>query len=51
MELDKLTEEVKKLALEAGAYIRAEREAFSADKIEQKGSHDYVSYVDKTSER
>ena len=51
MELDKLTEEVKKLALETGAYIRAEREAFSADKIEQKGSHDYVSYVDKTSER
>lgn len=50
MELDKLTEEVKKLALETGAYVREERAAFTSDKVEQKGSHDYVSYVDKTSE-
>lgn len=51
MDLHQLTEEVKELALEAGAYIRKERLSFTKDAIEQKGVHDYVSYVDKTSER
>lgn len=51
MDLHQLTEEVKALALETGAYIRKERLSFTKDAIEQKGVHDYVSYVDKTSER
>jgi len=49
--LDKLTEEVRKLALEAGAFLVEERSKFDRNKVEQKRSHDYVSYVDKASEK
>jgi myo-inositol-1(or 4)-monophosphatase len=45
-----LVEDVKKIALEAGEYMMQERNRFSQEKVESKGLHDYVSYVDKTSE-
>lgn len=51
MELAALTEKVRELAVEAGAFIRNERKKFSRDKVEKKHAHDYVSYVDKESER
>lgn len=51
MNLQKLTNDVKALALEVGAYIRCEGLSFSTSFVEQKGVHDYVSYVDKTSEK
>ena len=35
----------------AGAYIKGEREKFSLESVERKHAHDYVSYVDKGSER
>ncbi len=47
----KLTEEVEKIAIAAGKYIRNERTNFDTGKVEQKGNHDFVSYVDKTSEK
>lgn len=47
----KITSEVEKIAISAGKYIRNERENFDTKKIEQKGTHDFVSYVDKTSEK
>ena len=50
-ELETLTRLVCNVAREAGSYIRKEREGFSADKVERKHAHDYVSYVDKGSER
>ena len=50
-DLKNLTLSVCDIAHEAGAYIRKEREGFSADKVERKHAHDYVSYVDKGSER
>lgn len=50
LNLTHITEEVKKIALEAGKFLLAERQHFELDKIEQKGAHDYVSYVDKNSE-
>ncbi|MCF0192109.1 MAG: inositol monophosphatase [Prevotella sp.] len=50
-QLDKLTEQVKALAIEAGKFLLTERERFQLDKVEQKRSHDYVSYVDKASEK
>lgn len=50
MDLQQLTEDVKSLARESGEYIRKERASFSRTAVEQKGVHDYVSYVDKTSE-
>lgn len=46
-----LLEHVKQLAREAGAFLRKERESFQRDSVEQKRAHDYVSYVDKASER
>lgn len=38
-------------AIVAGGFIREQRKTFSADKIEHKGSHDLVSYVDKEAEK
>jgi len=35
----------------AGAYVREERRKFSVERVERKHAHDYVSYVDKGSER
>ena len=49
-DLSILTKEVCNIARKAGAYLINERKNFSEDKIEQKHAHDYVSYVDKSSE-
>jgi len=49
--LEKITRLVCAIAREAGSYIRKERVAFSLDKVERKHAHDYVSYVDKGSEK
>ena len=49
--LEKLTKEVCSVAREAGSYINKERVGFSVDRVERKHAHDYVSYVDKGSER
>lgn len=48
--LKELTLKVCEIARSTGDFIRKERETFSSDKIERKGHHDYVSYVDKTAE-
>ena len=50
-QLKQLTEQVKTVAREAGKYIRQQALTFTADRIEAKGAHDYVSYVDKAAER
>ena len=42
---------VCEIARQAGAYIREERKKFSLESVERKHAHDYVSYVDKGSER
>ena len=39
------------IARRAGDFIAQERKVFSASKIEYKGAHDLVSYVDKEAER
>ena len=46
-----LTLAVCDIARQAGAYIREERKKFSLESVERKHAHDYVSYVDKGSER
>jgi myo-inositol-1(or 4)-monophosphatase len=51
MDLSDLTEKVSCLTKETGAFIRNEALSFDLDKIEYKGLHDMVSYVDKTAER
>lgn len=50
LNLEEITEQVRLIAKEAGDFIRRERLDFDESKIEQKGLHDLVSYVDKTSE-
>jgi myo-inositol-1(or 4)-monophosphatase len=46
-----MTRAVCEIAKEAGAYIREERRKFSLASVERKHTHDYVSYVDKGSEK
>ena len=50
-DLEKYTLAVCEIARQAGAYIKEERRKFSLDSVERKHAHDYVSYVDKGSER
>lgn len=42
---------VRAAARRAGEFIAAQRETFTYDKVEEKGRHDLVSYVDKEAER
>ncbi len=51
MDYEKICLEVCRVAQEAGEYIAEQRKTFTADRIEFKGAHNLVSYVDKTSER
>ena len=51
IDLEKYTLSVCEIARRAGAYIREERQKFSLERVERKHAHDYVSYVDKGSER
>ncbi len=51
LNLQTLCQEVCTLAKETGVFIRSERIKFSSEKIEVKGKNDFVSYVDKTSEK
>ena len=49
--LEELTLSVCDVARRAGAYIAEERRKFQDEQVERKHAHDYVSYVDKGSER
>ena len=51
IDLEQCTQAVCEIARRAGAYIREERKKFSLESVERKHAHDYVSYVDKGSER
>lgn len=51
MQLEKILEEVKRLAVEAGTFIAGQRKDFDDAKVEKKQDHDYVSYVDKGCEQ
>ena len=51
VDLEKCTLAVCEIARQAGAYIKGERQKFSLESVERKHAHDYVSYVDKGSER
>ncbi|MBR5804115.1 MAG: inositol monophosphatase [Bacteroidaceae bacterium] len=49
--LEELTTQVRKLAIEIGAFLREESLHFQREKVQEKNAHDYVSYVDKESEK
>lgn len=49
-ELERIYRQVKDLSSEVGDFMRNESKSFSAGRVETKGVHDYVSYVDKGAE-
>lgn len=51
LDLKFITERVCQIALDAGAFLQNERKAFDNSRVEKKHAHDYVSYVDKESEK
>ena len=48
--LEQLVQDVKLVAVAAGQFLREERAKFDRSAVQEKGPHDYVSYVDKASE-
>ena len=51
LDIKDITEQVKLVALQAGSFVRRQRLSFHPERVETKGTHDYVSYVDKETER
>ncbi len=51
MDLQDITLRICEIAKQTGAYLAAERKNFRTEKVLEKNSHDYVSYVDKEAER
>ena len=51
MNLDKIGKQVIELTYNVAKYILNERAIFIQSKVEKKGFHDFVSYVDKQSEK
>ncbi|MBK5720087.1 inositol monophosphatase [Dysgonomonas sp. Marseille-P4677] len=51
MNLESLTSEVCKIAKAGGKFLSEERKVFNRNKVEEKNAHDYVSYVDKETEK
>ncbi len=51
MNLEFLTSQVCQIAREGGHFLAQERKTFRKDRVEEKNAHDYVSYVDKETEK
>lgn len=51
LDLERLTAEVCRVATTAGHFLKEERKNFNRECVIEKTTHDYVSYVDKESER
>lgn len=51
MDFEKICSQVIKIASTTANFIRAEKDKITLDIIDSKGSHDFVTYVDKTSEQ
>ncbi len=51
IDLEQICKEVRELCATTGTFLRAENRNFSFSQVEQKGIHDFVSYVDKEAEK
>lgn len=51
LDLKSLCEQVKLIAKDAGQFLREERKHFDLNRVEEKNTHDYVSYADRSSEK
>ena len=50
-DLEYLCAEVRQIARKAGAFCVMNGKRFDRERVEEKSAHNYVSYVDKESER
>lgn len=51
LNLENLCTQVQQIARQAGAFLKEERRKFDRGRVEEKSAHNYVSYVDKESEK
>lgn len=51
LDLKQLTADICRIATETGHFLKEERKNFCREQVVEKQTHDYVSYVDKESER
>ena len=51
MKLESLNKELNELCREVGSFIAAQQDGLSAEDIDKKGLHDYVTHVDMESEK
>ena len=51
IDLKQMTMDVCHVARQCGEFLKEERKSFRRDKVEEKNAHDYVSYVDKETEK
>lgn len=51
IDLEQLTVDVCRIATDTGHFLKEERKKFRRECVVEKNTHDYVSYVDKESER
>ena len=45
IDLNKLAQQVCDVAVNVGAFLREQRAAFDRSAVQEKGPHDYVSYL------
>lgn len=50
IDLELICRETRKIAIQVGAFIKNQQSNINADAIENKGTHDFVTFVDKTAE-
>jgi myo-inositol-1(or 4)-monophosphatase len=50
MDLENLCKKTREICLDVADFMRTQQEKIQTDHIENKGIHDFVTYVDKTSE-
>lgn len=51
MDFKNICSQVRAIATETAEFIRSQKDEITLDIIDSKGSHDFVTYVDKTSEQ
>ena len=51
LNLEELCTQVQQIARQAGTFLKEERRKFDRTRVEEKSAHNYVSYVDKESEK
>ncbi len=51
MDLENICKKTRELAVTVGDFVRKQQTSISSERIENKGKHDFVTFVDKASEK